>query len=58
MKTGNIRALQMLLGHQKIETTQIYSHLIDENLKKIADQQKVGIATMRKKKPSRRRLSC
>jgi site-specific recombinase XerD len=37
MKTGNLSALQMLLGHKKIETTQIYSHLIDENLKSVAD---------------------
>lgn len=61
MKTGNLRALQMLLGHQKIETTQIYSHLIDENLKSVADQQKVGLATilatMKKKKVPERRLS-
>jgi integrase/recombinase XerD len=62
MNTGNIRALQMILGHQKIETTQIYSHLVDENLKKVTDQEKIGIATilatMKKRKPLKRRLSC
>lgn len=61
MKTGNMRALQMLLGHQKIETTQIYSHLLEENLKKVVDQQNVGIATilatMKKEKHHKRRLS-
>ena len=57
MKTGNIRALQMILGHQKIETTQIYSHLIDDNLKKVADQQNIGLATMAKKKARKRRLT-
>jgi hypothetical protein len=38
-------------------TTQIYSYLSDENLKSVADQQKVGLATMEKKKSPERRLS-
>lgn len=49
MRSGNIRTLQKILGHQKIETTQIYSHIIDEYLKKISDEVDRGLATMEKK---------
>ena len=32
MKTGNLRALQLLLGHQSSKTTEIYAHLSDQCL--------------------------
>jgi integrase/recombinase XerD len=31
-KTGNMRALQLILGHKSIKTTQIYAHLSDQHL--------------------------
>jgi len=59
MKTGNIRAIQMILGHKKLETTQIYSHLSDEHLKSVTDKMNIGVATIlatmnKKKAPSGR----
>lgn len=38
MKTGNIRALQVLLGHGSIRTTEIYSHLSDQHLQDLVGQ--------------------
>ena len=32
MKSGNIRAVQKLLGHKSIKTTEIYAHLSDKHL--------------------------
>jgi len=32
MRFGNIRAIQMLLGHKSIRTTEIYAHLSDKLL--------------------------
>ena len=32
MRSGNIRAVQKLLGHKSIQTTEIYSHLSDKHL--------------------------
>lgn len=32
MRSGNIRAVQKLLGHKSIRTTEIYSHLSDKHL--------------------------
>ena len=32
MRSGNIRAVQKLLGHKSIKTTEIYSHLSDKHL--------------------------
>lgn len=32
MRTGNIRAVQKLLGHRSIRTTEIYAHLSDRHL--------------------------
>lgn len=61
MKSGNIRALQKILGHQKLETTQIYSHITDEYLKKVTDEVDLGLATilatMKKNGKRKRRLS-
>jgi len=31
----SLGTLQMILGHQNIETSQIYSHISDEYLKKV-----------------------
>jgi integrase/recombinase XerD len=32
MRSGNIRAIQKLLGHKSIKTTEIYAHLSDRHL--------------------------
>jgi hypothetical protein len=32
MRSGNIRAIQKLLGHKSIRTTEIYAHLSDKHL--------------------------
>jgi hypothetical protein len=32
MKPGNIRAIQKLLGHKSMKTTEIYAHLSDKHL--------------------------
>lgn len=32
---GNMRYLQALLGHSSLETTQMYSHVVDEDLRKV-----------------------
>lgn len=32
VRSGNIRAIQKLLGHKSIETTEIYAHLSDKHL--------------------------
>ena len=32
MRSGNIRAVQKLLGHKSIRTTEIYAHLSDKHL--------------------------
>ena len=32
MRFGNIRAIQKLLGHKSIKTTEIYAHLNDKHL--------------------------
>ena len=32
MRSGNIRAIQKLLGHKSIKTTEIYAHLSDKHL--------------------------
>jgi site-specific recombinase XerC len=38
MRTGNIRAVQKLLGHKSIRTTEIYSHLSDRHLHGVIGQ--------------------
>lgn len=38
MRTGNIRAVQKLLGHKSIRTTEIYSHLGHEHLHGVVGQ--------------------
>ena len=38
MLTGNIRAVQGLLGHKSIKTTEIYSHLSDKHLQAVVNQ--------------------
>ena len=38
MRTGNIRAIQKLLGHKSIRTTEIYSHLSDKHLHGVVGQ--------------------
>jgi site-specific recombinase XerD len=38
MRTGNIRAVQKLLGHKSIRTTEIYSHLSDRHLHGVVGQ--------------------
>ena len=35
MQTGNIRAVQKLLGHKSIKTTEIYSHLSERHLHQV-----------------------
>lgn len=37
-KGANLRALQMLLGHEKLTTVQIYTHLEISHLRKVYDQ--------------------
>ena len=32
METGNIRAVQKLLGHKSIKQTEVYAHLSDDHL--------------------------
>ena len=62
MRTGDIRALQLILGHQKIKTTQIYSHVSEDHLKAVADQMNLGVATilatMTKRRTLKKRVSC
>jgi len=38
MRTGNIRAVQKLLGHKSLRTTEIYSHLSDRHLHGVVGQ--------------------
>lgn len=38
MRTGNIRAVQKLLGHKSIRTTEIYSHLSERHLHHVVGQ--------------------
>lgn len=38
MRSGNIRAVQKLLGHKSIKTTEIYSHLSERHLHHIVNQ--------------------
>jgi integrase len=38
MLTGNLRAIQILLGHKSGRTTEIYSHLADKYLQTVVDQ--------------------
>ena len=38
MRTGNIRAVQKLLGHKSIRTTEVYSHLSDRHLQGVVGQ--------------------
>ena len=38
MKTGNIRAVKMLLGHKSIRTTEIYAHLSERHLHHVVGQ--------------------
>lgn len=38
MSSGNIRAVQLLLGHKSIKTTEIYSHLSDAHLHHVIQQ--------------------
>ena len=38
MRTGNMRALQLLLGHGSIKTTEIYAHLSDQHLHDLIGQ--------------------
>jgi integrase len=45
MKSGNIRAVQKLLGHRSIRTTEVYAHLSERHLHHIVGQlppQKMG----------------
>jgi len=45
MKSGNIRAVQKLLGHRSIRTTEVYAHLSERHLHGIVGQlppQKMG----------------
>ncbi len=37
MRTGNIRAVQMLLGAKSIKTTEVYSHLADSYLQAVVN---------------------
>src|SRR4030065_750734 len=37
-KTGNMRALRLILGHKSIKTTQIYAHLSDQHLSELVNQ--------------------
>ena len=38
MRTGNIRAVQMLLGHKSIRTTETYCHLSERHLHHVVGQ--------------------
>ena len=38
MSPGNIRAVQLLLGHKSIRTTEIYSHLCERHLHYVVGQ--------------------
>ncbi len=38
MRTGNTRAVQTLLGHKSIRTTEIYAHLSEKHLHSVVGQ--------------------
>jgi integrase len=38
METGNMRALQKLLGHKSIKTTMVYAHVSDDHLEHLINK--------------------